>query len=984
MGLIVPTGAEVVHSFAWETAASATTIAFEKIEADPALLPGHTFSVVWVLANCNPRIGTGMAVDLYYKEQVDFFAGAPCSLGTCCCYHATIRARFYVAIFCQYSWERAVLVTSIALDVCEYSANALQKAFQQNNITVGDHIQLDGDIYQYDNAAHNIRERGRIVILCNKDLEDEREFMLYAFDHGMTEGDYVFISLNPLFTYEEISSTPWKGDGDRDDDLRSAYETVLYVKLKTVSSDEIDDFLNMIPIKMAQPPFNYSTPVGTKGNLFSPYLHDATLLYAIALNKSLEQGNDPRDGEAWFENVKGLKFEGMSGTVIMDENGDREPDYLLLDLRPSGHLAAFAEVRVDENAKIFDSFLQPIWSKYGTLDPPSDKPSCGFLDELCDTTSNYSGLIIGVCVAIAFCVIIIVCAVYIYSRHSREKMGNSLWKIQYSDLKFVKTEKTASFHESYYDRMSLMTSSEVVDISMELAWCQSLLCVVRRISGGHLSLTKNEIEEFKTMRNLHHDNVNKFIGICLEPGHNLLLSVYCAKGMLMDILENDDIRLDWMFRSSFMFDIVESSLGCHGNLKTSTCVVDKKWALKVTGFGCGAIRQREAAKRCLIEQRLSVAEIGQEKWTKQLWTAPELLRESNPSINGTKKGDVYSFGVILQEIIQRKGPFPTEHEGMPTKDIVNRVRSGETPPFRPVVLPTMCEPNLMTILESCFSEDPESRLDFKQIKQKLIVINNGKKPNVLENALQKMERYADNLEELVEERTAQLTLEKKKTDMLLCRMLPTLVAEKLKAGVTVDPESYAKVTVFFSNICGFNNIAAQSKPMQIVDLLNDVYTCFDEIIERYDVYKVETINDAYMVVSGLPKHNGDNHAFHIANLSLDMLTATSMFQIGHMPGKKVTVRIGINSGSCAAGVVGVAMPRYCLFGDTINVAARMESSCEPMKIHCSKWTYHLLNARDIYQFQCRGEIEIKGKGYMKTFYLIGTKKANGQRQVTYI
>ena len=131
---------------------------------------------------------------------------------------------------------------------------------------------------------------------------------------------------------------------------------------------------------------------------------------------------------------------------------------------------------------------------------------------------------------------------------------------------------------------------------------------------------------------------------------------------------------------------------------------------------------------------------------------------------------------------------------------------------------------------------------------------------------------------------------------------------------------------------------AASSPFEVVDLLNDLYTLFDGIIDSYDVYKVETIGDAYMVSSGVPQKIGDRHAPELAMLAMDILSATSTFIIRHMPQVPLKIRIGLHSGPAVAGVVGLAMPRYCLFGDTINTASRMEST--GLRKDCS---YYLLS-----------------------------------------
>ncbi|XP_042875536.1 receptor-type guanylate cyclase gcy-2-like [Penaeus japonicus] len=215
----------------------------------------------------------------------------------------------------------------------------------------------------------------------------------------------------------------------------------------------------------------------------------------------------------------------------------------------------------------------------------------------------------------------------------------------------------------------------------------------------------------------------------------------------------------------------------------------------------------------------------------------------------------------------------------------------------------------------------------------------------------------------------ELKREKRRCDRLIHQMLPKAVAMQLKKKKLVPAESFKAVSVYFSDIVGFTNICSESEPIQVISLLNSLYNMFDSRIEKYDVYKVETIGDAYMVVSGLPQPNGSRHAAELANMALDLLDGARSFVIPHRPDRPLEIRAGINSGPCVAGVVGTKMPRYCLFGDTVNVASRMESTGEAMQIHISQTTKEILEQMDGYAFEFRGYMEVKGKGAMPTFWL---------------
>ena len=477
------------------------------------------------------------------------------------------------------------------------------------------------------------------------------------------------------------------------------------------------------------------------------------------------------------------------------------------------------------------------------------------------------------------------------------------------------------------------------------------------------------------MRDFTHDNLTRFVGLCLDEPNFAFVTELSTRGSLRDMLENESVKIDWIFKYSIISDIVEGMAYLHstphqyhGKLRSTNCVIDSRFTVKIINYGMKK-----------LEHQINRVGASEEAFNPRslFWTAPEHLRERDPTTAGSTKGDVYSFAIILQEIITRCGPFESiERAGrkkghLNPEEILDRLKMGVIPPFRPEVAPDEAPPEMIDLMHLCWAEEPNIRPDFSIIKPRLRKITKGvTSKNFLDNLLNRMEQYANNLEKIVEEKTESLIEEKLKTEEILYQLLPRFVAEELKKGSVVKPEAFEAVTVFFSDIEGFTSLSAESTPLQVVDLLNDLYTCFDAIIDNYDVYKVETIGDAYMCASGLPIRNGHNHSREIARMALDLRDAMATFKIRHKPGRQLRVRIGVHTGPCVAGVVGLKMPKYCLFGDTVNTASRMESHGEPLKVHISAATKEILEANFTnFRISLRGDIEVKGKGTMTTYWL---------------
>ncbi|MEG5032996.1 adenylate/guanylate cyclase domain-containing protein [Microcoleus sp. AT3-D2] len=215
---------------------------------------------------------------------------------------------------------------------------------------------------------------------------------------------------------------------------------------------------------------------------------------------------------------------------------------------------------------------------------------------------------------------------------------------------------------------------------------------------------------------------------------------------------------------------------------------------------------------------------------------------------------------------------------------------------------------------------------------------------------------------------AALRLEQEKSDRLLLNVLPQPIADRLKQDQSIIADTFAEVTVLFADIVGFTQISSQISPPQLVSLLNDIFSTFDRLAEKHGLEKIKTIGDAYMVVGGLPMPRSD-HAEAIAQMAIDMQQAITNFS--HTHNQDFSIRIGINTGPVVAGVIGIKKFIYDLWGDTVNTASRMESHGKPGCIQVTSAIYDIL--QDKYVFESRGAIEVKGKGQMNTYFLIGIK-----------
>ncbi|XP_059220787.1 guanylate cyclase 32E [Stomoxys calcitrans] len=910
-----------------------------------------------------------------------------------------------ISLLSAFHWQKFAIVVSSKPVWGAGVATAIQELAESENFTIthfrkiSDYVPIENTLTKMQKIIDETYTTTRIYVFIGEHIAMVDFVRCMQMRKLLDDGDYIIISVDDeiydskrrVNVMERTYLDPYiKKEKSKSLD-KNSFRSVIKISMTYPQNPDIREKCTKIKEYSRKHPFlvpyherifeNISVPI------YALHLYDSVQIYAKAITEIVQAGGNIYDGRQVMTRIFNRSYHSIQGfDVHIDSNGDAEGNYSVISLQSDSNSLNKANSLAKMSMQPVGYFVykkqsstpefryikpdRPIQWLKGR--PPLCEPLCGFHGELCkrkklDWRYMTSGSFFGLFIVIA--------AIFLIKHYRYEQtLAGLLWKIDMKDVTIINMESTCDFNtlksKNIYQicRQSILTGGDANKKAFtNIGLYRGTIVAMKRVYKKSVDITRSIRKELKQMRELRHENIINFIGVSIDHGSVIIFTTYCARGSLEDVLANEDLHLDHMFISSLVSDILkgmialhDSEVICHGNLRSSNCLIDSRWVCQISDFGLHEFKygQEEPHKRDLELKRA-------------LWKAPELLRDATMPMRGTQKGDVYSFGIILYEIIGRKGPWGDTSYSK--EEIIAFVKQPELlhhGVFRPSLSQLDIPEYVRQCLRSCWEEDPELRPDIRLVRMKLKELQAGLKPNIFDNMLSIMEKYAYNLEGLVQERTNQLYEEKKKTDMLLYQMLPRSVAESLKRGEPIEAECFDCVTILFSDIVGFTQLCSTSTPFEVVDMLNDLYTCCDSIISNYDVYKVETIGDAYMVVSGLPLRNGNRHVGEIASLALHLLENVANLKIPHKPMDTLQLRIGIHSGPCAAGVVGLKMPRYCLFGDTVNTASRMESTSEAMRIHISQETYQLLQTVGGYQCIERGLINIKGKGDMLTYWLL--------------
>ncbi|XP_055340370.1 atrial natriuretic peptide receptor 1-like [Paramacrobiotus metropolitanus] len=983
----------------------------------------HTYISKWSIKNCDPELvenAEDLMADYYYKTQdeadLTVFISPGCneieatsklaaqwnvlqisttsdngfianrqqnpvwiSLATG---SFTNVVKAYMQLLLDYNWTNVFIVWETTSNpIFRGSSEVISKALR-------DRPQMQ-PVYRSMNAQNGTKEqlislleefrRTSRVLLFFGHSNHLRKLLIAAYRLNMTTSEFVYIGLQPLFHSASIGNFSWRFNDSLDPIAREAYKNVLLLGAEHLDNQTEVDQMDPIMREWRRQSF-------LKWNLTyvepSPYLRPAyasIVMLAQVLNETFSANSqfNFRNGTALADLFLNREFETKVMRAAIGEYGN-----ILVNLSLRFTDPETQELRIvlqwDGVKQRYIKVANFSWPN----GPPRNRPICGYTgnDPVCASSESKSvviGATMGALLAL-FSLIAGLMMIDTRMRKMKTALNDRTWVIDERDLvagNEANTTATLPHRESacYSVMLTLKGKYKRKWHGMEV-WTDALHASPIGSQAAHNLLYETNPTFQLTIREIKecaHPNINRLLGLYAARGireHCFIRAVttWSARGSIGDVIDSRR-ELDWIFCASFIQNLLNavqfihsSAISYHGSLSTRKCLLDQHFTLKLSGFGYHAVAKH--------------VEHPEQTWN--LPSPPTAL--SRPwskigTVETAQMDDMSSVGKIMLEILHWQhsddwldnSAYDMHPKGVLSKETDTHIRRNTALETLPATV------SIEDLANSCLNIDftlrPSALSACMEVEEILGEMKDFS-GNVVDKILRRLGTYSEKLEAEVSAKTAQLIHEREKSERLLVQLLPRDLVENLRKGEHVMAEEYESTTVFFSDVMGFDEIVVKCMPIASLEILTHIFKTLDTAIAGFDVYKVETIGDHYMVASGLPVRNGQQHAREICLMASKMLElfrrSTTLRTLS------LWLRGGLHSGTCAAGVVGLNRPRYCLFGDTVNVAARMCSSSESDKVQLSLVTSQILteNFPDV-GFQSRGMVFVKGRGEMQTFWL---------------
>ncbi|OQV20628.1 Atrial natriuretic peptide receptor 1 [Hypsibius exemplaris] len=803
----------------------------------------------------------------------------------------------------------------------------------------------------------HVKNSSRIVIYLGGTRE-LRILMMEAVKLQMTNGDYVYICAEP-YPHPSWGNFTWQWNDDLDEFLEEAWRSVMVLGMAAKELKRLDlvrpYFSEWKQTSTAF--YHFPLPDDAEINYSQVMSFEGILLFAKILEEAIEENPmfDFTDGSGIARRFHNRTVDIFTGPVSFNSEGVRMVDVELRDYSRSSKAMV--------PSLYFNSFdgtvsrLQDVdWPN--RQDPPLNQPLCGFsgLGNSDCLAARATTFVVGESVvALLGAIFLGWLLVLVRRRHAHQRLRNRPWFVSPEDVQAPAV--VAQVADETKRELRSRARSSAAGLVGRVTFKD------REVWAGSVSLPSRPnfddprlLHLCDTIYACHHENINRLIGIIAKPSLSAFVVIFEAfgeKGSLRDLLTDGAISRE--FQKSFVQDLIQgvgfihnSKLRYHGCLTDAHCIIDRHFVLKISKLG-----HQHLQELCRNDRQQVPAE-ARPLGELNIWTvALEMVagQLESHAYSPAAAADICALGVIMFKIFMGSvTPFEREQGELPGQAV-----------HSPLV-----PDDISDLIVQCCNEEPLRRPTIRAVQMEIFSkLQIRHQDNLMTRTLKRHEIYAKDLELKVGERTRELLEQRRLCDSLLEEMLPRIIVERLRANQDVTPKMFDMVTVYFSDIDGFPAYAVNSSPYDVIFFLNQVYSTLDALIIKFDVYKLETINDSYVVVSGLPIPNGTGHAQAIALMAISFLEGYSATAFRG----DTSLRVGMHSGPVAAGVVGHRTPRYCLFGDTVNTASRMESHGEPGRIHVSSKTAEFLQEVPQLRLYSRGTTTIKGKGKMETFWL---------------
>ncbi|XP_055341864.1 atrial natriuretic peptide receptor 2-like [Paramacrobiotus metropolitanus] len=652
--------------------------------------------------------------------------------------------------------------------------------------------------------------------------------------------------------------------------------------------------------------------------------------------------------------------------------GDKKEKYDLWYMNSTTGQFVMAAI-YDSLKRKFNLTLDIGWEN-GTV-PPS-YPSCGYTGTECDPEGSDNRLMDAILIQIPVLFVFVVSGVYITRRYRRHIRNKTDWIADPDDLTVMNPNDEHSTRRSRLSRAIHAAKEELEGKRLEQGGsgvfeAQSFVSAVSA-SAGHthwnrrsnanpdtgvwkktmvtvrwcnkksVTLSRRVTREVQQVRSLKNDNLAVFIGACMAKDRVLIIYEYCSRGSLQELIERKDDKFEWAMRIAFLEDILnallylqKTAVGCHSRLTSQCCHIERRFSIRLSDYGLPSFFDHNTLESWIAKRNPKYSEA-------QLWQAPEQLQAEIDQNDQFKKGvalDVYSFGIILQEVLLRSAPY-SMYPDLDTDTLTRYLRIKRpvdnklVRPFFPPDESAHIDAGLMHLAEACWSENPDARPNLhtaretvKEAAARMGIENRG---SIMDMLLVQMDQQNSRLQAVVENKCSHILKETQKSDRIIALCFENTLAEKLKTSQTISPEAFEIVTVLMMQMNHFEHIVVDSTPAQLIDILNEYSRFIDDTVQYFDCRKMD--------------------------MDVDLITKLQM---------------GIHSGPCVAAVIGRKIPRYTITGDTLDISKRMLTTGFPQRIQISCYTKDVLETFGSFKTEERGEVFVKGKGALTTYWLAG-------------